>query len=184
MSKHGILALALLATCLVAPAAGHAQGNPSTDEIIKSLTPTGNSSPTRGIHVGPAAVAPGRPAPVEAESRPAVSLTVLFATGSAQLTPQAMQVLDNLGQALSNASLVNYRFRIEGHTDTVGSNEYNQDLSQRRAEAVVQYLAGRFHLDPARVQAVGFGKEGLLVPTPDQTPEPRNRRVQVVNLGS
>jgi OmpA-OmpF porin, OOP family len=49
---------------------------------------------------------------------------------------------------------------------------------------VVEYLATNFHVDRSRVQGIGMGEDGLLVPTPDQTPEPRNRRVQVVNLGS
>jgi outer membrane protein OmpA-like peptidoglycan-associated protein len=95
-----------------------------------------------------------------------------------------VQVLDNLGRALSNQALVDYRFRIEGHTDTVGSRQYNNTLSDRRAAAVVDYLANNFHVDRSRVEAIGMGKDGLLVPTADQTAEPRNRRVQVVNLGS
>jgi outer membrane protein OmpA-like peptidoglycan-associated protein len=93
-------------------------------------------------------------------------------------------VLDNLGKALNDPKLTNYRFRIEGHTDTVGTPELNQTLSERRAKTVVDYLASNFHVDPSRVQAVGMGEKGLLVQTPDQTPEPRNRRVQVVNIGS
>ena len=87
-------------------------------------------------------------------------------------------------EALSDQALVGYRFRIEGHTDTVGTHEFNKDLSDRRAAAVVDYLANHFHVDRGRVQAVGMGEDHLLIPTPDQTPEPRNRRVQVVNIGS
>jgi len=92
--------------------------------------------------------------------------------------------LDNLGRALNDRTLTTYRFRIEGHTDTVGTHDYNKELSDRRAAAVVDYLAMNFHVDRSRIQAIGMGEEGLLVPTPDQTPEPRNRRVQVVNIGS
>jgi outer membrane protein OmpA-like peptidoglycan-associated protein len=57
-------------------------------------------------------------------------------------------------------------------------------LSQRRAEAVVDYLATNFHIDRSRVQAIGMGEDGLMIRTPPQTPEERNRRVQVVNIGS
>jgi OOP family OmpA-OmpF porin len=85
---------------------------------------------------------------------------VQFATGSAELTPQAIQTLANLGQALNSPSLANYRFRIEGHTDTVGSPAYNQQLSQRRAETVVDYLASNCHIDRSRVQAIGMGGMG------------------------
>jgi outer membrane protein OmpA-like peptidoglycan-associated protein len=119
-----------------------------------------------------------------AEPAPAISLTVEFTNGSAGLTPQAVQVLDNLGKALSNPAMSSYMFRIEGHTDTVGSAEYNDGLSDRRANAVADYVANKFHVDRGHLEAIGMGKDGLLVPTPDETPEPRNRRVQVVNVGS
>jgi OmpA-OmpF porin, OOP family len=49
---------------------------------------------------------------------------------------------------------------------------------------VRSYLATNFKIDPARLDAVGMGEEGLIVPTPDQTAEPLNRRVAVINLGS
>lgn len=174
-----ITAMALLAAGSLAPDTSSAQGTPSTNQIVKSLTPTSTTGATRGIRVAPAS---GGAAP--AASAPAVSLTVNFATGSAELTPEATHVLNNLGKALNTPALANYRFRIEGHTDTVGAREYNKELSERRAETVVDYLANNFHVDRARVQAIGMGEEGLLVTTPDQTPEPRNRRVQVVNIGS
>jgi outer membrane protein OmpA-like peptidoglycan-associated protein len=171
---------ALLAAGTIAPTPGLAQGGPSTEQIIKSLTPTSPSGATRGIRVGPAATGQ----PQTPGSQPAISLTVLFKTGSAELTPQALEVLNNLGRALSDKALDGYRFRIEGHTDTVGTREYNKQLSARRAAAVVDYLAANFHIDRSRVEAVGMGEDGLLIPTPDQTAEPRNRRVEVINVGA
>jgi OOP family OmpA-OmpF porin len=189
MRRHVTLAItALLATGILAPAIGSAQSGPSAEQIIKSLTPSDQPFPAnrRGIRlVAPAAGHRQSTAAVQGPTpAPAISLTVQFANGSAQLTPQAVQILDNLGRALSNQTLVGYRFRIEGHTDTVGSREYNNALSDLRAAAVVDYLANNFGVDRNRVEAIGMGKDGLLIPTPDQTPEPRNRRVQVVNLGS
>ena len=183
-----------------------AQGNPSADQIINSLKPSGNlvSGGTRGIRLAaPTTDAAPAPAPAQqprvASSRPtavpvatssaptsgpAVNLTVNFANGSAELTPDAMRTLDELGRALASKDLAAFRFRIEGHTDTVGSRDYNQSLSERRAEAVVSYVSKKFGVEPSRLQAVGMGEEGLLVATPPQTPEPRNRRVQVINLGA
>ncbi|MEJ0017404.1 MAG: OmpA family protein [Acetobacteraceae bacterium] len=150
-----------------------AQGNPSVEEMVRSLTPPPPGPLTRGIRVGqPPAAAP------------AVSLNILFASGSAELTPEAIQTLNDLGRALSDPTLASFRFRLEGHTDTVGGRDYNKALSDRRAITVAEYLAGRFRLDRARLQPIGLGQDGLLVPTPDQTPEPRNRRVLVVNVGS
>jgi outer membrane protein OmpA-like peptidoglycan-associated protein len=180
-----VAAAAFVAAASLVPVSGWAQGNPSANQILKSLTPTGTGGTTRGIRVGPSGGGSGGGAPAShTEAAPAVSLTVQFATGSAELTPAATGVLDNLGKAISDKTLSSYHFRVEGHTDTVGTDHFNRDLSERRAEAVVSYLVTNYHLDPSRLQPVGLGKEGLLVPTPDQTNEPRNRRVQVVNIGS
>ncbi|HEX5328528.1 MAG TPA: OmpA family protein [Acetobacteraceae bacterium] len=122
--------------------------------------------------------------PATQEAAPSVSLNVDFPTNSAVLTPQAMKTLDTLGHALSSQDLATYRFRIEGHTDTVGSPAYNQALSQRRAEAVAGYLEQKFGIPTTRLQAVGMGEQGLLVMTPPQTAEIRNRRVEIVNIGA
>jgi outer membrane protein OmpA-like peptidoglycan-associated protein len=203
---------ALIAPLLVAPLVvcnlPAAAQNPSADQIINSLRPSGNlaTGGTRGIRLAPGGntaaqpqTAPTSPAPqpsvaaskpvaaptaAATTAPPAVNLTVNFATDSAVLTPEAMRTLDELGRALASQDLAGYRFRIEGHTDTVGSREYNRVLSERRAEAVVDYVARKFGVDPGRLEAVGMGEDGLLVATPQQTPEPRNRRVQVINVGA
>ena len=115
---------------------------------------------------------------------PSVNLNVDFRTGSADLTPAAKATLDQLGKALSSRDLGKYRFRIEGHTDTVGTPSANLALSQRRAAAVAAYLESTYGIAPARLQAIGKGEQGLLVATPPQTPDARNRRVEVINLGA
>ncbi len=117
-------------------------------------------------------------------ANPSASLEVQFATNSADLTASARSTLDQLGKALSSSDLAGYKFRIEGHTDTVGSVEQNQSLSARRADAVVAYLIATFHIDPGHLQAIGMGQDGLAVATGQQVPEQRNRRVVVVNLGA
>ena len=181
--------------------------NPSAESIIQSLKPSGGAT-TRGIHpVGPEAGAPApgpmtggtatvrpmaphtaarmaAPPPAATDGSPSVNLTVQFRTGSADLTPAAEHTLDELGHALSSPSLASFHFRIEGHTDTVGNPDKNKSLSQERAERVVDYLVSKFGVDKGRLEAVGMGQEGLLVQTPAQTPEPRNRRVTVVNVGA
>ena len=192
---------ALMLSVIVAPLAftalpAMAQGSPSADSIIQSLKPGGNlTNSLRGIKMAnpsgtaaatTAATAAQTKAPAKAaaaEAGPSVSLTVEFATGSADLTPQARQTLDQLGRALSSPDLAKFRFRIEGHTDTVGSAEANKALSQRRATAVAEYLQTNFGVTPTRLEAVGLGEEGLLVPTPPQTANAQNRRVKVINLG-
>lgn len=200
--------LILVALAVAAAGGAQAQGNPSADQIINSLRPSGGMmGGTRGIRpVTPAQSAPEpavptrtapalasrtastRPATPPAAGAPAaapsVNLTVQFATNSAELTPAAVRTLTELGRALSSSALGSYRFRIEGHTDTAGQPEANKALSERRAQAVVTFLASRFRIDASRLDAVGMGQDGLLVQTPPGTAEPQNRRVQVINLGA
>jgi len=134
-----------------------------------------------------AAANPARPGPSAAghqrdADRPSADLNILFVTGSAALTPKAAELLNDLGRALSHPDMRASRFRIEGHTDTVGTREHNRILSEQRAAAVKQYLVTRFSLPSDRLVTEGRGQDDLLVPTPEQTPEARNRRVHVVNL--
>lgn len=177
-----------LAPLVFAAVPAMAQGTPSANDIIQSLKPGGNlTQGLRGIKMANpsgAAAAPAQAAPAKApEGAPSVSLTVEFATDSAELTPDARKTLDQLGQALTSPDLAKFRFRIEGHTDTVGSPGYNKALSQRRATAVADYLEKNFGVVPTRLEAVGMGQDGLAVPTPPQTANAQNRRVKVVNLG-
>ena len=202
-----VLAAFALVAFGAATASGWAQSNPSADQIISSLRPgAGMTGGTRGIRPampvlpsqdqGTAAPASTR-VPVTrttapqaiahqaaASEAPSVNLNVEFRTNSAELTPAAMRTLDQLGRALSSQALSSYHFRIEGHTDTVGSPEANKELSERRAQSVVAYLTSKLGVDAGRLQAVGMGEDGLLIPTPAQTPDMRNRRVQVVNVGA
>jgi outer membrane protein OmpA-like peptidoglycan-associated protein len=133
------------------------------------------------------AAAPRPPAPPIRDTTsdaPSVSITITFNTASAALTAEAERALAPLGRALTAAELAPYRFRIEGHTDTVGDAALNQNLSERRAAAVRDYLINTFGVQAARLVAVGFGSSQLLVQTPPQTPDARNRRVQIVNIGN
>jgi outer membrane protein OmpA-like peptidoglycan-associated protein len=158
--------------------AAWAQNNPTASQLIDQLKLNGSpGDTTRGIKpLGPDHSAPAQPAP-------SANLTVSFATGSADLTPDAMATLDQLGQALASPQLGSDHFKIAGHTDTVGDAGVNQTLSEQRAAAVKSYLESKFNISDARLQAVGLGESDLLVPTPPQTPSQANRRVQIINLG-
>jgi len=188
------LASMLASSALAAPP-------PSVDDIIGSLTPSAvkqpcpPGTPCRGIRAS-APAAQGAQGTVQSSgSRVATAepstqgsgtldLTVEFPTASAALTGSVKASLSRLGQALASPQLASYRFRIEGHTDTVGDPDKNQALSEKRANSVVAFLTSSFHIDPARLEAVGMGEKDLAVQTPPQTPEARNRRVHIVNLGS
>lgn len=160
---------------------------PSVDQIIQQLRPGATGAVTRGIRsVQPSASAPSDAPPAAGPSAaaPTLNLTVQFATGSAELTMEAIHSLDRLGQALGSSALSSYRFRIEGHTDTVGAPDANKTLSEQRAAVVAAYLASRWHIDPGRMQTAGFGDSQPLVPTGPNVPNAQNRRVAVVNLGA
>lgn len=188
--RHAAAAALALGTIALPGLAG-AQQNPTSQQIIDALRPSGDGlGVTRGIRpVTPSApaTAPAQPAAAAQTAppvAPSVSLTVTFASGSAELTPQARRTLDELGRALSSPDLAGFRFRVEGHTDTVGSAEMNQALSERRAAAVVQYLTSRFGIPAGRLESLGLGESQPLVRSGDEVNEPRNRRVQVINLGA
>ncbi|MDE2006696.1 MAG: OmpA family protein [Rhodospirillales bacterium] len=181
------LAALIVGAGLALPGLAAAQSTPSPNAIVRALTPTTGSGETRGIRVvhGAGGAAASGPASAPVAPRPAsVSLTVDFASGSAELTPAAMRTLDALGKALNDPKLVHDRFRIEGHTDTVGTATGNQALSEARAKRVAQYLEDKYGVTPARLSAIGMGEQGLAVQTPPQTPDARNRRVVVINEGA
>jgi outer membrane protein OmpA-like peptidoglycan-associated protein len=104
---------------------------------------------------------------------------VLFELDSARLRPEARALIGSVA-----AELVRYRFTlvdVNGFTDTSGTLEHNQQLSEDRANAVADELA-RDGVDPRRIRAQGYGENGLAVPTPDGVREARNRRVEIVLL--
>jgi len=111
---------------------------------------------------------------MRADRSRSVRQTFEFADGSAQLAPQARETLDEFGAAVNSAELANSRFRIEGHINTVGA--CNKALSKRRADAAGHYLTQRLGVRPARLEALGTGKAGLLEQRPLRTPDARNAR--------
>lgn len=101
---------------------------------------------------------------------------VTFATGSASISPSFQATLDQVA-----ANLVKYPnsvVDVYGHTDTVGSASSNQALSERRAQAVANYLTSR-GVSAARIRWQGFGETQLKVQTGDGVNEPLNRRVEI-----
>ncbi|WEZ83646.1 OmpA family protein [Rhizobium sp. 32-5/1] len=109
-----------------------------------------------------------------------VNLAVTFRLGSAELTPDARDLLDSVGKALQSSELSNYRFLIGGHTDAIGSDYSNLELSRRRAESATRYLVEYYHVDPHRLVVRAFGEDALLYP--DYPDDGRNRRVEISTL--
>ncbi len=102
---------------------------------------------------------------------------VLFDTGKAELKPGASIKLDQLAQFLKEHP--DRRVQIEGFTDSVGSDAYNQELSQRRADAVKSALLLR-GVDPSRIATEGYGKAYPVASNSDSGGRQLNRRVEVV----
>jgi outer membrane protein OmpA-like peptidoglycan-associated protein len=114
------------------------------------------------------------------DAEQSVNLNIPFEHDSSALQPRASAQLRQLQLALNSASLVRDRFVVAGHTDAKGSPAYNKQLSLRRAEAVKRFLVDR-GLDASRLDTVGYGSEKLLAP--DRPEDPRNRRVEIRDLG-
>ena len=189
MSKynHVVYVVTLLSTLTGAAAVSHAQQQPqyfenipTTEELKKALKPAPAASEvrTRQVQVGT-----GREAQQPTTTPPpsAVALgKVQFEYNSAQLTAEAKVVLQRVAEALKSGELQSYKYRIEGHTDSRGRADYNMLLSERRAEAVKNFLV-QAGVDPSRLSATGKGEE---VPYDKEHPDSSvNRRVEVVNLG-
>ncbi len=102
---------------------------------------------------------------------------VLFDTAKAQLNPGSARKLDQLAQFLT--SHPERRVQIDGYTDSVGTESYNQDLSQRRADTVKSALIAR-GIDPSRIGTQGYGKGFPVADNTDSGGRQLNRRVEVV----
>lgn len=206
MMRNVLLATAAIALLSAVAPAANAQSSLTVDQIIGKLrgpnlnvtpskagrglgTPiaeTSAAAPRRPAAVQSAAVMPpaSQPTMTDASARPSLDMNITFATGSATLTPGAINDLRKLGMALTSPDLRDARFLIEGHTDTVGDRAMNQMLSEQRATAVVEFLTREFAIPATRLPSAGKGEDDLLVPTADETANAANRRVHIVNLGS
>ena len=108
-----------------------------------------------------------------------VNLRLSFETGSAELTPAARAQAQVFAQSLLRPQLVNMRFRIEGHTDSVGQRARNVELSQRRAQAVADFLVNS-GVGRERLVVRGYGPDRPLPGTRATAGE--NRRVEAVRI--
>ncbi len=164
-----------VATAFIAawPMLGHAAGTvvaeTQIEQALQAPPAPAPTAMTRGLRVQ-----------TRTETKQMIDLNIPFEFNSSELQPQATAQLRQLRSALTSQALSKDRFMVAGHTDARGNPQYNQQLSQRRAEAVRRYLVDN-GIEPERLQAVGYGAEHLA--QPDHPEDASNRRVEIRNLG-
>jgi OmpA-OmpF porin, OOP family len=109
--------------------------------------------------------------------RPVAETSVHFAFDKAMLTKKAKQALDQLAGDIPNTK--GYVVEIEGGTDSVGSPDYNYKLSERRAQAVIQYLAQNYNIPAHKIYVIGLGEDKKVAPNNSASGRAQNRRVDV-----
>ena len=112
-----------------------------------------------------------------AQPPPPAVFIMYFKLGNTELTKESLQLIPEILEAIKSQG--SSHVRVIGHTDTVASIEYNRRLSRLRAKSVADVLVSR-GVDRASIEIEYYGKEKLLIETPDGVAEPKNRRVEII----
>ncbi|MEH2531054.1 outer membrane protein OmpA-like peptidoglycan-associated protein [Bradyrhizobium sp. AZCC 1588] len=193
------------ATCLSAGTALAQERNVTEDQIVRALAPE-KKPLTRGLSVGPHQTVDPTAAATESKfvqkirgrstrslstaereeiaaivkDKPKIDLEINFDYNSADISAKSLPSVQALGRALTNNDLRGSTFVVAGHTDAAGGDAYNQDLSERRADAIKRYLVDKYGINGTDLVTVGYGESKLK--DPSQPMAEVNRRVQVVNM--
>ena len=163
----------LTASLLALPGAALADPAFKASDIVSHFAPSLNLGASRSVCIGSESEC-AKTAPVAPAAASGFDLVVNFEYNSDTLTRQARSNLDEFAKALKDPRLSPAAFVVEGHTDGMGSDEFNLELSIRRAKSVVAYLEGH-GVSAEKLEAKGYGKQKLLVPDPAAK---QNRRVE------
>ncbi|MGD0800857.1 MAG: OmpA family protein [Terracidiphilus sp.] len=109
--------------------------------------------------------------------KPVANVAVTFGFDKAVLTKEDRDQLDTFAAQLGSAK--GFLLEVTGGTDSSGPAQYNYDLSQRRADAVVQYLASKYAIPAHRFYLIGIGKDKEVAPNTTAEGRKQNRRVEV-----
>ena len=179
--------------------------NVTEDQIVRALAPE-KKPLTRGLSAGPQTAVDPAVAAAEGKfvqkirgrstrslsvaereeiativkDKPKIDLEINFDYNSADISAKSLPSVQALGRALTNNDLKGSTFVVAGHTDAAGGEGYNQDLSERRADAIKRYLVDKYGINGTDLVTVGYGKSKLK--DPNQPMAEVNRRVQVVNM--
>jgi outer membrane protein OmpA-like peptidoglycan-associated protein len=181
--------------------------NVTEDQIVRALAPA-KKPLTRGLSVDPQTEADAAAAAAEgrllqsvrgratrslsvtereeiasaAKDKPNIDLEITFDYNSADISSKSLPSVQALGKALTNPDLKGSTFVVAGHTDAAGTEAYNQDLSERRADSIKRYLIDKYGIAGSDLVTVGYGKSKLKDPANPLAGA--NRRVQVVNMAN
>ena len=108
-----------------------------------------------------------------------IDFTLLFETDSSEIPPADIKKLERIATVLTSPAFANKKFLIEGHTDTQGTRDYNIQLSQRRANKVMELLANQLGVDKSRMLALGLGEEYPVANNDSEPGQAKNRRVSI-----
>jgi outer membrane protein OmpA-like peptidoglycan-associated protein len=179
--------------------------NVTEDQIVRALAPE-KKPLTRGLSAGPKQAADPAISAAETkfvekirgrstrslssaereeiaaivQDKPKIDLEINFDYNSADISTKSLPSVQALGRALTNNDLKGSTFVVAGHTDAAGGEAYNQDLSERRADAIKRYLVDKYGINGTDLVTVGYGKSKLKDAA--QPLAEANRRVQVVNM--
>ena len=109
--------------------------------------------------------------------KPMANVAVTFGFDKAVLTKEDREELDGFANQLGSAK--SFILEVTGGTDSVGPAQYNYELSQRRADAVVQYLASKYSIPAHRFYLIGIGKDKEVAPNTTAEGRKQNRRVEI-----
>jgi OmpA-OmpF porin, OOP family len=109
--------------------------------------------------------------------RPVAETSVHFGFNQDNLTKNAKEALDQLATDIPNTK--GYIVTVEGATDSTGPSDYNYDLSQRRANSVIQYLASKYNVPAHKIYLIGLGKDKPVESNKTSEGRAKNRRVDV-----
>ncbi len=142
----------------------------SADEISNQLSaPDKGGFKTRGIRR-------------HSTSSGKVDLKIYFASGSDTIDAKSHRQLGEIAKALNSSALNKAKIRIEGHTDSVGDEAYNMDLSKRRAASIKKFLVQTHGVAAGRLDTVGKGESEPVASNATSDGRARNRRVTLVKV--
>lgn len=158
--------------------------SPDVPSECRLAAPSGLGKP-RGIRIhgndqGLAETDAGRPNVTEEPESFSIAMRIQFRFDSAELTPESKTTLGQIAQVLQDDLMREKVILLEGHADATGAEQYNLDLSHRRAGSVRQYLMSAYGVPGERLQAVGRGELDPFNPADPLASV--NRRVEFTNL--